>query len=220
MNIIIILLIIGLPLLAQIFIKISYENNSRIKNSKELTGYDVARKILDKNGLNDLLIVETNGYLTDHYDPNRKVIKLSRNIYGNDTISSMAVAAHEVGHAIQDKEGYFFLRLRTFIFPIVSFISRMSWLVILVGFFFEIVNAIYLGIIIVSASVIFELVTLPVEINASKRAIKELNSLNLITGEEDKVKNVLTAAALTYVAGTLAEILQLIRLIGILKDND
>lgn len=220
MNIILILLIIGLPLLAQIFIKISYENNSRIKNSKELTGYDVARKILDKNGLNDLLIVETNGYLTDHYDPNRKVIKLSRNIYGNDTISSMAVAAHEVGHAIQDKEGYFFLRLRTFIFPIVSFISRMSWLVILVGFFFEIVNAIYLGIIIVSASVIFELVTLPVEINASKRAIKELNSLNLITGEEDKVKNVLTAAALTYVAGTLAEILQLIRLIGILKNND
>lgn len=220
MDIILILLIIGLPLLAQIFIKISYENNNRIKNSKELTGYDVARKILDKNGLNDLLIVETNGYLTDHYDPNRKVIKLSRNIYGNDTISSMAVAAHEVGHAIQDKEGYFFLRLRTFIFPIVSFISRMSWLVILVGFFFEIVNAIYLGIIIISASVIFELVTLPVEINASKRAIKELNSLNLITGEEDKVKNVLTAAALTYVAGTLAEILQLIRLIGILKDND
>ena len=220
MDIILILLIIGLPLLAQIFIKISYENNSRIKNSKELTSYDVARKILDKNGLNDLLIVETNGYLTDHYDPNRKVIKLSRNIYGNDTISSMAVAAHEVGHAIQDKEGYFFLRLRTFIFPIVSFISRMSWLVILIGFFFEIVNAIYLGIIIVSASVIFELVTLPVEINASKRAIKELNSLNLITGEEDKVKNVLTAAALTYVAGTLAEILQLIRLIGILKDND
>ncbi len=220
MNIILVLLIIGLPLLAQIFIKISYENNSRIKNSKELTGYDVARKILDKNGLNDLLIVETNGYLTDHYDPNRKVIKLSRNIYGNDTISSMAVAAHEVGHAIQDKEGYFFLRLRTLIFPIVSFISRISWLVILVGFFFEIVNAIYLGIIIVSASVIFELVTLPVEINASKRAIKELNSLNLITGEEDKVKNVLTAAALTYVAGTLAEILQLIRLIGILKDND
>lgn len=220
MNIILVLLIIGLPLLAQIFIKISYENNSRIKNSKELTGYDVARKILDKNGLNDLLIVETNGYLTDHYDPNRKVIKLSRNIYGNDTISSMAVAAHEVGHAIQDKEGYFFLRLRTFIFPIVSFISRISWLVILIGFFFEIVNAIYLGIIIVSASVIFELVTLPVEINASKRAIKELNSLNLITGEEDKVKNVLTAAALTYVAGTLAEILQLIRLIGIIKDND
>lgn len=220
MDIVLVLLIIGLPLLAQIFIKISYENNSRIKNSKELTGYDVARKILDKNGLNDLLIVETNGYLTDHYDPNRKVIKLSRNIYGNDTISSMAVAAHEVGHAIQDKEGYFFLRLRTFIFPIVSFISRISWLVILVGFFFEIVNAIYLGIIIVSASVIFELVTLPVEINASKRAIKELNSLNLITGEEDKVKNVLTAAALTYVAGTLAEILQLIRLIGIIKDND
>lgn len=220
MDIILVLLIIGLPLLAQIFIKISYENNSRINNSKELTGYDVARKILDKNGLNDLLIVETNGYLTDHYDPNRKVIKLSRNIYGNDTISSMAVAAHEVGHAIQDKEGYFFLRLRTFIFPIVSFISRISWLVILIGFFFEIVNAIYLGIIIVSASVIFELVTLPVEINASKRAIKELNSLNLITGEEDKVKNVLTAAALTYVAGTLAEILQLIRLIGILKDND
>ena len=218
----VLLMVIGflLVLFAQIRINSAYSKYRRIQNYKGLTGYEVAKTILNANGLSDIEVYKTSGNLTDHYDPNRKVIKLSRNIYGNDTISSMAVAAHEVGHAIQDKEGYFFLRLRTFIFPIVSFISRMSWLVILVGFFFEIVNAIYLGIIIVSASVIFELVTLPVEINASKRAIKELNSLNLITGEEDKVKNVLTAAALTYVAGTLAEILQLIRLIGILKDND
>lgn len=220
MELLLIILIISLPLISQLYITVTYKKTSNIEFRSDTTGYDVARNILDKNGLNNILVVETNGTLTDHYDPTRKVIKLSKDIYHGNSVASASVAAHEVGHAIQDKEGYFFLRLRTFIFPIVSFISRMSWLVILVGFFFEIVNAIYLGIIIISASVIFELVTLPVEINASKRAIKELNSLNLITGEEDKVKNVLTAAALTYVAGTLAEILQLIRLIGILKDND
>ena len=220
MELLLIILIISLPLISQLYITVTYKKTSKIEFRSDSTGYDVARNILDKNGLNNILVVETNGTLTDHYDPTRKVIKLSKDIYHGNSVASASVAAHEVGHAIQDKEGYTFLKIRHAIFPVVSFLDRISYIVIFLGFLLEYMNLVYFGIFAVGAGVLFQIITLPVEINASKRAIKELNSLNLITGEEDKVKNVLTAAALTYVAGTLAEILQLIRLIGILKDND
>lgn len=220
MDLIIVLLIIALPLLAEIYIKIIYKKSTNRSVMNKMTGYDIARKILDKNGLNDLLIIETKGTLTDHYDPSRKVIRLSSGIYKESTIASNAVAAHEVGHALQDKEGYTFLRIRSIIFPVVSFLSRISYLVTFLGFLFEIMNLVYLGIIAVGAGVLFQVVTLPVEINASKRAVKELNELGIINEEEkEDVKNMLTAAALTYVASTLAELLQLIRLIGIAREN-
>lgn len=216
-DIILLLLIILLPLLAQIYISVSYGKYSKIKNTKGMNGYDTARKILDANGLNDLLIIETGGNLTDHYDPKRKVIRLSKGIYGVDSIAASAVAAHECGHALQDKDGYFFLKFRTLIFPIVSFLSRISYIVIILGFFFELVNLLWFGIIAVGAGVLFQFVTLPVEINASRRALKQLEELNLI-GSDDELrgaKKVLRAAALTYVAGALAELLQLIRLLNI-----
>ncbi len=220
MDLIIVLLIIALPLLAEIYIKIIYKKSANKSVMNKMTGYDIARKILDKNSLNDLIIVETKGTLTDHYDPTRKVIRLSSGIYKESTIASNAVAAHEVGHALQDKEGYTFLKIRSIIFPIVSFLSRISYVVIFLGFLFEIMNLVYLGIIAVGAGVLFQVVTLPVEINASKRAVKELNELGIISEEEKKdIKNMLAAAALTYVASTLAELLQLIRLIGIARDN-
>ena len=166
-------------------------------------------------------MVETNGTLTDHYDPTRKVIKLSKDIYHGNSGASASVAAHEVGHAIQDKEGYTFLKIRHAIFPVVSFLDRISYIVIFLGFLLEYMNLVYFGIFAVGAGVLFQIITLPVEINASKRAIKELKSLNLTTDRTENLsKNMLTAAALTYVASTLAEILQLIRLIGIIKDND
>lgn len=166
-------------------------------------------------------MVETNGTLTDHYDPTRKVIKLSKDIYHGNSVASASVAAHEVGHAIQDKEGYTFLKIRHAIFPVVSFLDRISYIVIFLGFLLEYMNLVYFGIFAVGAGVLFQIITLPVEINASKRAIKELKSLNLTTDRTENLsKNMLTAAALTYVASTLAEILQLIRLIGIIKDND
>ena len=221
MELFLIILIISLPLISQLYISVTYKKTSNIEFRSDTTGYDVARNILDKNGLNNILVVETSGTLTDHYDPTRKVIKLSKDIYHGNSVASASVAAHEVGHAIQDKEGYTFLRIRHAIFPVVSFLDRISYIVIFLGFLLEYMNLVYFGIFAVGAGVLFQIITLPVEINASKRAIKELKELNLTTDRtEDLSKNMLTAAALTYVASTLAEILQLIRLIGIVKDND
>lgn len=221
MELLLIILIISLPLISQLYITVTYKKTSNIEFRSDTTGYDVARNILDKNGLNNILVVETNGTLTDHYDPTRKVIKLSKDIYHGNSVASASVAAHEVGHAIQDKEGYTFLKIRHAIFPVVSFLDRISYIVIFLGFLLEYMNLVYFGIFAVGAGVLFQIITLPVEINASKRAIKELKSLNLTTDRTENLsKNILTAAALTYVASTLAEILQLIRLIGIIKDND
>ena len=221
MELLLIILIISLPLISQLYITVTYKKTSNIEFRSDTTGYDVARNILDKNGLNNILVVETNGTLTDHYDPTRKVIKLSKDIYHGNSVASASVAAHEVGHAIQDKEGYTFLKIRHAIFPVVSFLDRISYIVIFLGFLLEYMNLVYFGIFAVGAGVLFQIITLPVEINASKRAIKELKSLNLTTDRTKNLsKNMLTAAALTYVASTLAEILQLIRLIGIIKDND
>lgn len=221
MELLLIILIISLPLISQLYITVTYKKTSNIEFRSDTTGYDVARNILDKNGLNNILVVETNGTLTDHYDPTRKVIKLSKDIYHGNSVASASVAAHEVGHAIQDKEGYTFLKIRHAIFPVVSFLDRISYIVIFLGFLLEYMNLLYFGIFAVGAGVLFQIITLPVEINASKRAIRELKSLNLTTDRTENLsKNMLTAAALTYVASTLAEILQLIRLIGIIKDND
>ena len=221
MELLLIILIISLPLISQLYITVTYKKTSNIEFRSDTTGYDVARNILDKNGLNNILVVETNGTLTDHYDPTRKVIKLSKDIYHGNSVASASVAAHEVGHAIQDKEGYTFLKIRHAIFPVVSFLDRISYIVIFLGFLLEYMNLVYFGIFAVGAGVLFQIITLPVEINASKRAIKELKSLNLTTDRTENLsKNMLTAAALTYVASTLAEILQLIRLIGIIKEND
>lgn len=221
MELLLIILIISLPLISQLYITVTYKKTSNIEFRSDTTGYDVARNILDKNGLNNILVVETNGTLTDHYDPTRKVIKLSKDIYHGNSVASASVAAHEVGHAIQDKEGYTFLKIRHAIFPVVSFLDRISYIVIFLGFLLEYMNLVYFGIFAVGAGVLFQIITLPVEINASKRAIKELKNLNLTTDRTENLsKNMLTAAALTYVASTLAEILQLIRLIGIIKDND
>ena len=218
-DIVLLLLIIALPLIAQIYISASYSSNLKKKNLNGLTGYDAARKILDANGLNDLLIIETGGNLTDHYDPSRKVIKLSKSIYELDSMASISVAAHEAGHALQDKDGYTFLRIRSLIFPIVSFMSRIAYIVIFLGFLLEIANLIWLGIIAVGFGVLFQIITLPVEINASRRAIKQLEELNIVSNEDENnsAKNMLVAAALTYVAGALAEILQLIRLLNIVR---
>lgn len=219
-DLLLIFLIILLPLLASIYIRICYNKNLKKQTSQGLSGYDVARKILDENGLNDLIIVETNGTLTDHYDPSRKVVRLSKEIYHGTSIASNAVAAHEVGHALQDKEGYTFMKIRSAIFPVVNILSNISYYVILIGFLLEFLELVWVGIIFVGSGVIFQLITLPVEINASKRAGLELNRLNMVSAEDsDGVKNMLTAAALTYVAGVLAGILQLIRLINRVNDN-
>ena len=216
-----ILIIIFLPLIAQLYISITYGKSTKKETSKGLTGFDVARQILDKYNLEDVLILETSGTLTDHYNSSRKVVKLSKEIYHGTSIAANAVAAHEVGHAIQDKEGYTFLKIRSMLFPIVSITSRFSYLIIIFGFIFEAINLIWLGIITVGIGIIFQIVTLPVEFNASSRALIELNNLNIADDRDSNgIRKMLVAAAFTYVASTIAEIFQLLRLINMVNDRN
>lgn len=209
-----------IPLIAQIYVSSNYKKYSNIKNDKKLTGFDVARKILDKNGLNDLYIVETKGNLTDHYDPKRKTVKLSSEVFHGESIASMAVAAHECGHAIQDKEGYFFMRVRSFIFPIVSLGTRFAYVVLLIGLLANMMNLIWLGILLVGLGLVFQLVTLPVEFDASKRALTELeNNIVVPSNDISGTKSMLNAAAMTYVAGVLSSALEILRLILIFTSD-
>lgn len=220
MDLAIIIVILIVPTIAQILISSEYNKCRNIKNYFNISGQEVARKILDANNLDNIYVVSTNGTLTDHYDSNRKVIRLSNDIFNNDSIASIAVAAHETGHALQDKEGYLFMRIRSFIYPIVRIGTILSYVIIAIGAIAQALNIIYLGIALVSLGLIFQLVTLPVEFNASKKALEELKRLNLITkDEEDNVFKMLRAAALTYVAGVLTSIMELIRLIMIFQDD-
>ena len=208
-------------MIAQIGVSSNYQKYKRVKNTKELTGYDVARKILDENGLGDIYIVETRGELTDHYDPTKKVVRLSSDIYHGKTVAAMSVASHECGHAIQDKDGYTFMRIRSAIFPIVNVATSISYWIILLGFLFELLDLIYIGIALTCLGLLFQIVTLPVEFDASKRAGVFLKEYNLATEDESKgVKKMLGAAAMTYVAGVLASALQILRLILAARNND
>jgi len=210
-----ILIIIGLiiSLIAQIRVSSSYSKYKKILNSKDLTGFDVGRKILDKNGLTDIMILETKGNLSDHYDPSRKVIKLSTDIYHGSSIASAAVAAHECGHAIQDKVGYKPMRIRRKIIPTVNICSKLGYIAIVIGALFS-YQLIEIGIILLATILIFHLVTLPVEFNASSRALKELETLKLIgDNQKSKAKSMLSSAAFTYVASLITSFLQILRLV-------
>ena len=220
MDIILYIVILIIPIIAQVRISSAYNKYKNQENRNGLSGFEVARKILDANGLDDIYVVETSGNLTDHYDPTRKVIKLSKDIFHGNTIASASVAAHECGHAIQDKDNYTFMRIRSFLVPVVNFVSGFSWIVIMIGLFTEMFNLFAIGICLISITLLFQLVTLPVEFDASKRANEELSKLNLIgSGEDSKVKSMLDAAAMTYVASVLTSILEIIRLILIFNDD-
>ena len=199
---------------AQAFVSSSYSKYSKIKNERGITGAEAARYILDKNGLNNIYVVETGGYLTDHYDPTKKVIRLSRNVYRDASIGAVAVACHECGHAIQDKENYKFMRIRSSLVPIVNFSSYAGYFAIMFGLLFSSQNLIWLGILTEIIILLFQVITLPVEINASKRALTELDYSHMFNSKELKQgKTMLTAAALTYVASIATTIIQIIRLI-------
>lgn len=214
------LLALIIPLIAQIYVSVTYKKNSKKDNAFELTGYDVARKILDKNELNNLYVVETKGTMTDHYDPTRKTVKLSTDVYHGKSVASLAIAAHECGHAIQDKEGYLFLRIRSFIYPIVNLGTRLAYIILLLGLILEYMDLIMVGIVLVGLGLIFQIITLPVEINASKRAAKEIDQANLGNKKDQAgVKEMLTSAALTYLAGVLSSALDVLRLLLIFADR-
>lgn len=209
-----------IPMIAQIYVTSNYNKYKRINNDKKMTGFDVARMILDKNGLNNMYVVETKGNLTDHYDPKRKTIKLSSEVFHGSSIAAMSVAAHEVGHALQDKDGYFFMRVRSFIFPIVNLGTKFAYAVLIIGLIANMMDLIWTGILLVGLGLLFQLVTLPVEFDASKRALKELENNIIVPSADIKgTKSMLTAAAMTYVAGVLSSALEILRLILIFTND-
>ena len=215
------LIIIFLPIIAQLKIKGTYNKYMKVKNESELTGAEAAKMILKKNGLSNVNVYETSGTLTDYYDPKKKMVVLSSDIYNSKSVSSVAVAAHECGHAIQGKENYIFLRFRSALVPIVNFTSRIAFIFIIFGFIFEALDLLDVGIICLLVGLLFQLVTLPVEFNASTRAKDQLEICGIVRSKEKSgVKQVLSAAAFTYVAGFIAEALQILRLVLISRNRD
>jgi Zn-dependent membrane protease YugP len=218
-----ILVLIGflITLIAQIFVNSSYKKYKKVNTKSGLQGFEVARRILDMNGLHNVDVVETKGELTDHYDPTRKVVRLSTDIFHGATVASSSVAAHECGHAVQDKEGYFFLRLRASLVPVVNISSKVGYFAIVIGLLFGALNLAWLGIFLELAILFFQLITLPVEFNASKRAAEFLKKEALIEAREQSgSKKMLNAAALTYVASVVATLLQVLRLVLMVSSRD
>ena len=217
-------IILGVTLLitlsSQGYLSSVYNSSKKIKSKKEVTGCDVAREILDANGLEHVKIQVVSGELSDHYDPKNKTVNLSNHIYSGKSLASISVAAHECGHAIQDKEGYFFLRFRHSIIPLVNFASRVGYLVILISVLASLSKLLWIGILLESVILLFQIVTLPVEFNASSRALKQILKLKIVEKEEQKeCKKMLTAAALTYVAAVASAILEILRLILMTRED-
>ena len=208
-----------LALYAQTKISSAYEKYSKIGSSTNLSGAEVAREILDRNGLNYVKINMVDGKLSDHYDPRDKTLNLSRDVYYKNSIASVSIAAHEVGHAIQDSVEYVPLKVRAALVPLANLGTQLSFFLIILGFFFSVFFT-KLGIALFFFAVLFQIVTLPVEFNASNRAKKEL--ANGIISEEDLTgtRKVLSAAALTYVASTIVAIGQFLRLLSIFGRRD
>ncbi len=219
-----ILVIIGalLCLIASARVNSTYAKYQKVRSLSGMTGAQAAEKILQYSGIYDVRIARVSGNLTDHYDPRSKVLNLSDAVYNNSSVAAIGVAAHECGHAIQDNKGYAALRLRAALVPVANFGATISWPIIILGVVFSYSQTlINIGILLFASVVIFQLVTLPVEFNASRRAVNVLNESGILYDEEIKyTKKVLGAAALTYVAGAASVILQLLRLVLLFGGRD
>ena len=223
-----ILVIIGIVITmwAQAKMKTTFAKYSQVPSRTGMTGQEVARRILMANGIFDVPGEPVAGQLTDHYDPRSKVVKLSEVIYNSTSVAAIGVAAHECGHAIQDNQEYLPLRLRSAIVPVANIGSTLSWPMILIGIFlwnagsYIGYNLVSIGILLFSLAVLFQVVTLPVEFDASRRALQQLNVTGILPSDEEKqARSVLTAAALTYVAAAAASMLQLLRLVILFGGN-
>lgn len=191
-----------------------------VRAMKGMTGQEVARRILDSNGLSNVPVYAVPGNLTDHYDPRKRTVSLSEEVYYGTSITSVSVAAHECGHAIQHSISYAPMMFRSAIVPVVNFASSASWIIIMMGFFVS-NSFLWIGILLFTATVLFQIITLPVELNASSRAMVQLENLGILGLDEKREgRKVLNAAALTYIAAALASILQLVRLVLIARDRD
>ena len=203
-----------LTMLASFYLKSTYRKYSQVSNSRGMTGADCAMAILHNAGINDVSVQFIPGSLTDHYSPTEKVLRLSESVYGSTSVAALGVAAHECGHAIQHKEGYAPLKLRSISVPVANIGSMLSWPLILIGLAMGYMGLAQIGVILFTFVVLFQLITLPVEFDASRRAMIALEEQNILAGSElSDAGKVLRAAALTYVAALLSSILQLLRLI-------
>lgn len=206
----------GLSIWASFRVRGTFQRWSEVRAYSGMTGYEAARRMLDANGLHDVPIEPVAGTLTDHYDPIHRVVRLSEPVFNSTSIAAISVACHEVGHAIQHKEAYPMLVLRHRMFPLVNFASGIAPYLLIAGIILYFSELILLGIILFSAAVAFQVVTLPVEFNASARARQLMVSEGFITNQEEQgVAKVLNAAALTYVAAALISVLQLLKFIMI-----
>ncbi|MCF0128960.1 MAG: zinc metallopeptidase [Pseudobutyrivibrio sp.] len=208
--------------IASLKVKTTYSKYSKIATSRGLTAQDAALEILHAAGIYDVSVERIRGNLTDHYSPTEKVLRLSDSVYNNRSVAAIGVAAHECGHAIQHQESYAPLKLRSLSVPFARFGSMLSWPVIIIGLILGSTNFAQLGVILFAFVVFFQFITLPVEFNASKRALAVLENRNLLYGEElSGARKVLSAAALTYVAALINTLLQMLRLILIVnRRND
>ncbi len=209
------LIIVGmlLCLAASGNVSATYRKYSKIENARGMTASEVAERILKGAGISDVRIERIEGELMDHYDPKNKVVRLSESVYYSTSVAAIGVAAHECGHVLQHYNGYLPIRVRNAIVPVVNFGSNLSWPLILLGVLFGLTKLVDIGIILFTLVLLFQIVTLPVEFNASKRAIGVIRDTGILYGDEiTGAKKVLNAAALTYVAGVIATALQVLRL--------
>ena len=212
-------------LIASANVNSTFKKYSQVYNSRRLTGADAARRILDSNGLQHIRIERISGNLSDHFDPRSNVIRLSQAVYDGATAAAVGVAAHECGHAIQHAVGYLPIKLRSAIIPITNIGSKLAFPMILLGIVLtawsqQALMIAYIGVALFGLSLVFQLVTLPTEFNASRRALKTIDNMGLLSGDDLKAsKKVLTAAAMTYVAALAVTLMQLIRLFLIVNRN-
>lgn len=203
---------------AQHRVKSTFQRNLQVQVANGMTGAQVARQILDRNGLHDVPVEQAPGSLTDHYDPRSRSVHLSEPVYASSSVASTAVGAHEVGHAIQHAQAYSFFRFRSAMFPAVQFASNMWVLLLFGGIILGVLQLAYLGVALFAVAVLFQLVTLPVEFDASRRAKQQLSDLGLVAANEAAgVKSTLTAAAWTYVAAALASVAMLLYYLSMLR---
>lgn len=201
-----------LMMAAQWYVNSAYSRWSKVPNRSGLTGVEVAQKLIHRSGLYDVDIEAAQGRLSDHYDPRKKVLRLSPGVGQTNSVAAAAIAAHELGHAEQDSQDYFPLRLRAAIVPAVNIGSYLGWILLMIGFFMQMTEVAWLGVFMFAGGAFFALATLPVELDASRRARAMLTSSGIITSEEEQrgVNRVLNAAAMTYVAGLITAVLQLL----------
>lgn len=211
---------IAVTAIAQLLVQSRYKKYKQVINKSGLNGENIARRILDENGMQDVRVVPIKGMLTDNYNPRTRTVNLSEDIFYGTTIAGIAVAAHECGHAIQHHTNYSFLRLRTSLVPILNVTSKLSYFLILAGYILGALGLFKVGIILESVAVLFHLVTLPVEFDASKRGLKKLKEFGMFDNTEiSGCTKMLTAAALTYVGAALSAIVSLLRLILIFNNS-